>query len=77
LEQKGVDPNQPTVAYCRVGRQKCARIEYDDSETGFCFGLPWFKIRSMIEQTCAEFFPLVSATVASLAGPRIREPISA
>ena len=36
-------------------RQKCGRIEYDDTETGFCPGLPWFKLRSMIEQKCAEF----------------------
>lgn len=36
-------------------RQKCGRIQYDDSETGFCPGLPWFKLRSMIEQKCSEF----------------------
>src|SRR5262249_21725939 len=35
-------------------RQKCGRIEYDDSETGFCPGLPWFKLRAMIEQKCSE-----------------------
>src|SRR5262249_4554877 len=36
-------------------RQKCGHIDYDDSETGFCPGLPWFKLRAMIEQKCSEF----------------------
>src|SRR5262249_37726765 len=36
-------------------RQKCGHIEYDDSATGLCPGLPWFKARAMTEQNCSEF----------------------
>jgi hypothetical protein len=35
-------------------RQRCCRIEYDDRETDFCPGLPWFKLRSMCEQKSQE-----------------------